>query len=274
VTSPIDGGVVMITGASSGIGLEMARAIATRCARLILVARREDRLVALRDELLRARPNLLVTVRVCDLADPIQTTALASECADLDVLVNNAGVGDMGLFERASEARLCAMMELNMTSVVRLTRAALPGMLSRKRGGILNISSGFGLSYLPGFAVYVGTKHFITGFTESLRAELRGTGVHVTQVCPGPVATEFEQNIGNFTGHKAPSLVEITAERCARAAVRGLDRDRGMVVPGVVIRLVLLLAQFTPRPVVRLFGAMAGGILRRSQDRAAGHAGA
>jgi hypothetical protein len=274
VTSPIDGGVVMITGASSGIGLEMARVVAPRCRRLVLVARREERLTALRDELLKLRPDLSVTVRLCDLSDASQTASLAAECGDLDVLINNAGVGDMSLFERADETRLCAMMELNMTSLVRLTRAALPGMLARKRGGILNVSSGFGLSYLPGFAVYVGTKHFVTGFTESLRAELRGTGVTVTQVCPGPVATEFEQNIGNFTGHKAPSLIEISAARCAKVAIRGLDRKRGMVVPGLAVGLSLLLVQFTPRPVVRWVVALLGGALRRAQDQTAGRASA
>src|SRR6185369_4783177 len=124
--------------------------------------------------------------------------------------------------------------------------AFLPGMVSRDRGGVLNVSSGFGLGVMPAFAAYIGTKHYVTGFTEGLYADLAGTRVTVTQVCPGPVATEFEDNVDNFTGMKPPAFIEITAEHCARAAVRGFDRRRAMIIPGFWMKLVMLSSDLTP----------------------------
>jgi hypothetical protein len=143
-------------------------------------------------------------------------------------------------------------------------------MVARKSGGILNVSSGFGLGFLPGFAAYIGTKHFMTGFTEALHADLAGTGVVVTQVCPGPVATEFEQNIGNFTGKKVPSFLEISARRCARAAFHGFRRRRALVIPGLFITAVLWLARYSPRFLARLFATLLGPLVRKRQLRAAG----
>lgn len=267
--TPIDGGTCLVTGASSGIGREIARQLAPRAAALVLVARRRDRLDALKEELVRARPDLRVHVEVRDLADPSACAALVESVraavGHVDVLVNNAGVGDMGMFDLADAERTRRMIELNVTSLVMLTRAFVAGMVERGRGGILNVSSGFGIGFLPGFATYVGTKHFVTGFTEALRADLAGTGVVVTQVCPGPVATEFEENVGNFTGEKVPAFIEISADRCARAAIRGLDRRRAMVIPGLLIRAVLFLSDASPRFLRRLFANVVGRMLRKRQ---------
>lgn len=265
--SPIDGGVVVVTGASSGIGAEIARQLAPRARRLVLVARRRDRLEALASELRGARPELEVAVRPCDLSSPADADALSAELArePVDVLVNNAGAGDLSVFDRSEPARQVALVELNVTSLVRLTRAVLAGMVERGRGGVLNVSSGFGMVTAPGFALYVGTKHFVTGFTESLRADLAGTGVRATQVCPGPVATEFEQNVGNFTGQKVPGLVEISAARCARAAIRGFDRNRALVIPGVLVSLGLLLHALSPRFLWRWITVLLGPTVRRTQ---------
>ncbi len=265
--SPIDGGVVVVTGASSGIGREIARLVARRAKSLVLVARRKERLEELSKEV--ARDGLTVHAVACDLADRSATQALGGRIAelvgDVDVLVNNAGVGDIGLFERAAEDKTVSMIELNVTSLVLLTRAVLPRMVERGRGGILNVSSGFGLAYLPGFASYVATKHFVTGFSESLCTELAGTGVRVTQVCPGPVATEFEQNIGNFTGQKAPAFMEISAAHCAASAVRGFDRGRAIVIPGLLMKVVMLVAAWTPRFVTRAVLSLAGRKMRKMQ---------
>jgi uncharacterized protein len=267
--SAIDGGTVLVTGASSGIGLEIARQVAPRAKALILVARRVPRLEELKTELQKRHPDLRVEILPCDLSDREQTKRMPAELAarglEVDVLVNNAGVGLMGMFDLADPDRVIAMIDLNVTSLTLLTRALLPGMVARGHGGILNISSGFGLGVLPSFAAYVATKHYVTGFTEALIADLAGTGVTVTQVCPGPVATEFDQQIGNWTGASAPKAVEISAEQCARASIRGFDRKRALVVPGFVIGLLLLANGMSPRFLRRALTSALGAAVRKKE---------
>jgi hypothetical protein len=270
----IDEGVVLVTGASSGIGTEITRLVAPRAKALVLVARRVDRLAKLKEELLAARRSLRIEVIPSDLSKRSDVEKLIGEIAarglEIDVLVNNAGVGLMGVFDRSDLAKTMAMIEINVSSLTLLTAALLPGMVARRRGGILNISSGFGLAVLPSFAAYCATKHYVTGFTEALVADLAGTGVTATQVCPGPVATEFEENIGNFTGMKAPGFVEISATACARAAVKGFDRGRAMVIPGFVMKIVMIVNGLTPRFVRRIFASVVGRTARRKQlDREA-----
>lgn len=267
--SPIDGGVVLITGASSGIGREIARQIAHRAEAVVLVARRKDRLEELRDELKKQSPNLYVTIYACDVTKADDRDAMLkgveAEAGPVDVLINNAGLGDLGVFDRSDWSKISQMIELNVTALAYLTHRLVRGMVARKRGGILNISSGFGLTWGPGMAAYAGTKHFVTAFTEGLRLDLVGTGVVVTQVCPGPVATEFADNVGNFTGMDVPGIVEISPERCARAAIRALDRRRALVVPGILIRFILFLGVWTPRWFLRLFFTPVARLLRKKQ---------
>lgn len=267
--SAIDGGTILVTGASSGIGTELARQIAPRAKALVLVARRVDRLEQLARALTAEHKELRVEVIRCDLSSRQELAELVAEVRarglDVDVLVNNAGVGMMGMFERADPGRTEAMLDLNVTSLALLTLAWLPGMVERRRGGVINVSSGFGLAVMPGFAGYIGTKHFVTGFTEGLCADLAGTGVVATQVCPGPVATEFEQAMGNNTGREVPGFIQITAEHCARATLRGFDRGRALVVPGVAMKLVLLLNALSPRFMRRAFAKLVGAYVRRKQ---------
>jgi short-subunit dehydrogenase len=267
----LDGAGVVVTGASSGIGLELARQLAPRVRALALVARRKERLDDLAAELKKARPELEVHVVPCDLGDRAAVAALGprltAALGEVDVLVNNAGLGLMGVFDRSDLQKLLGLIEVNVSSLVALTHALLPGMVERKRGAILNISSGFGMAWAPGFAVYVGTKHFVTGFTESLRADLAGTGVSATQVCPGPVATEFDEVAGNFTGREPPSLIKISAAQCARESLRGLERGRAIVYPGFLLRLGMWWMAWTPRFMVRLVLAPAGRWLRARQAR-------
>ncbi len=269
VSSPIDQGVVLITGASSGIGRALALEIAGRARAVALVARRKDRLEALRAELLAARPGLEVLALGCDVTDRAQTDAMLAEVeaavGPVDVLVNNAGFGDLGVFDLTDWGRIDQMIALNVVSLTYLTHRVVGPMVARGRGGIVQVSSGFGLTFLPGMAAYIGTKHYVTGFTESLRLDLSGTGVRVTQVCPGPVATEFNDHIGNFTGMDPPGIVTISAERCARAAVRALDRGRALVVPGLLMRLMIFLGVRSPRWLLRALYAPAGRALRRKQ---------
>ena len=266
--SAIDGGTVLITGASSGIGMAIAREVAPRAKRLVLVARRITKLDELARELEAAHRVEVATI-ACDLSDREAfmklPQTLEERGLDVDVLVNNAGVGLMGAFDLNDPDKLLAMIDLNVTSLTMLTRALLPAMVKRGKGGILNLSSGFGVSVMPHFAAYIATKHYVTGLSEALVCDLAGTGVTVTQVLPGPVATEFESKVGNYTGQEAPKFIEITAERCARAAVRGFDRGRAMVVPGVVIGIALLVNALSPRFMRRAFASILGKIARRKQ---------
>lgn len=261
--------VAVITGASSGIGREIARAIAPHVKAIALVARRRDRLEALAAELEGGRPGLRARAFECDLVDLAAASAMLAEVkaafGDVDVLVNNAGFGDFGVFDRADWEKTKRMIDLNVTSLVYLTHQVLPNMIERDRGAILNVSSGFGLTFSPGLAGYVGTKHFVSGFTESLRLDLAGTNVVATQVCPGPVATEFSEGIGNFTGREPPGFVTVTPDVVARAAVRGLLARRALVIPGLWMKLLVPLGMYTPRFVLRLLYASLGKLLRRKQ---------
>ncbi len=267
----LDGTTILITGASSGIGRELARLMAPRARTLALVARRLDRLEALRDELMQMHKNLTVHLLPCDLSDPAETARLCDELpqkiGDVDVLVNNAGIGDFVPFDRADWTKTRGLLDLNITSLALLTHRLVGGMVARGRGGILNISSGYGFAFSPGLAAYSGSKHFVTGFTECLRLDLVGTGVVVTQVCPGPVATEFGQVAGSE--ELVPKWIYITGEACARAALRGFLRGRAMVVPGLGMKLMRFVLAFTPRFMQRLFQAPFGKRFRKLPAKAA-----
>lgn len=266
---PIDRGVVLVTGASSGIGRAFAVLLAPRARTLILVARRKDRLETLREELIGANSGLEVIVAACDLGDLDQTGAMLdavqAQAGPIDVLINNAGFGDLGVFDMADWSKTAKMIDLNVTSLTFLTHRLVGGMVERKRGGILNVSSGWGLTFAPGLSAYIGTKHYVTAFTEALRLDLTGTGVVVTQSCPGPVATEFNDTVGNFTGMNPPRLVEISAERCARSSLRAFDRGRALVIPGFLIWILTLLGAWTPRVILRLFYRPVARVLRKKQ---------
>ena len=268
-SSVIDGGTILVTGASSGIGMAIARLVAPRAKTIVLVARRVERLEELKRALVEQRSALRVEVIPCDLSSREEVAKLVAEIRerglDIDVLVNNAGVGMMGMFEGADAAKTTFMIDLNVTSLTLLTLAFLPRMVERSSGGVINISSGFGLGVTPMFAAYLATKHYVTGFTEGLCADLAGTGVVVTQVCPGPVRTEFEQSMGNASGAKVPGFIEISAEHCARAAVGAFERGRAMVVPGITMKIVMLINAISPRFVRRAFARLLGRYVRKKQ---------
>jgi len=270
-SSAIDGGTILVTGASSGIGMAIARLVAPRAKTTVLVARRVDRLEELKRALLEHRSSLRVEVIPCDLSSREEVAKLVADIGErgveVDVLVNNAGVGMMGMFERADVAKTTFTIDVNVTSLTLLTLAFLPRMVERRSGGVINIniSSGFGLGVTPMFAAYLATKHYVTGFTEGLCADLAGTGVVVTQVCPGPVRTEFEQTMGNASGTKVPAFIEISAEHCARSAIRAFERRRAMVVPGITMKIVMLINALSPRFMRRAFAGLLGRIVRKKQ---------
>ena len=268
--APLAESVALVTGASSGIGAEIARLLAKRVRHLVLVARRKERLDKLADEL--RSDDLEVTVQPCDLTDRAalegMLDAVQANVGTVDILVNSAGFGDMGMFDLADWGKTERMIDVNVTALCYLTHRLVGPMVAQRRGGVLMISSGFGLAFLPGFAGYIGTKHFVTGFTESLRLDVKSRGVVVTQVCPGPVATEFEQNVGNFVGGHPQSFIEISAERCAKAAVRAFECGRAIVVPGVIVKIAMFLAAITPRWFLRLLYGPPAKWLRKTQEAA------
>jgi short-subunit dehydrogenase len=264
-------GVVMISGASAGIGRELALEFARRSDALVLVARRIDRLEHLRAEILSRHPNLKIVVLGADLSDERDIEALlrrvTEQAGSVDVLVNNAGSGYSALFDRSDWARTRQLLHTNILAVVHLTSALLPGMVTRRRGGVLNIGSGAGFTVLPSAAAYVGSKHFIAGFSEALRADLAGTGVVVTQVCPGPVDSEFDQVAGSAGGMIGgpPKFLGIAAMQCAQEAVAGFERDDALVLPGRAYRLVMRVLPFFPLWVRRKQAAKVAIRLRARQ---------
>jgi len=255
----IDGCTALITGASAGIGREFARQLAGQARALILVARREVRLNELRDELTAARhPELIVHVHQTDLANLAQIDELAAwlarEKLDVDLLINNAGLGDVGPFATSDPARNHDITLVNVLALTALTRKLLPQMIAKKRGAILNVSSSAGFLPIPGFAIYAATKAYVTSFSEALRAELRGTGVSVTALCPGPVHTEFQEIAKRPEGEPeyGPEFVHVSVEKVVRDALAAVESDRPLVIPGSVMKLGMFLVRITPMSILRL----------------------
>ncbi len=257
---PIDGGTILITGAASCIGREIACRLARRARTLVLVGRREGRLEALRDELHARNPTLGVLIQPCDISKPYEVDAmmaeLASHLVDLDVLVNNASQGEQGLYEQAGWGQIEKVLQANVVALALLTHRLLGPMLERKRGGILNIGAGVGQLYVAGSAAYAASKHFLDGFTESLRLEVEGTGVVVTQAAPGPIA---EQVSG--LGGPEPFFT-ISARQCAREALDAFEQGDALVYPGLGHRWMLRLLSVLPRRWKRRVGRLAARGLR------------
>ncbi len=254
----IEGSSALITGASAGIGREFARQLANRASSLVLVARRKERLEELRDELTKQNPALNIRIRATDLSDEPAIKELCdwleSEKISIDLLINNAGLGDVGPFATSELQRVKEMMAVNVTALTVLTRSLVPGMIARKRGAILNVSSTAGFLPIAGFAVYAATKAYVTSFSEAIRAELHGTGVTVTSLCPGPVYTEFTE-VAARPGAKrdrTPVFVHVSAEEVARIALAAIEHDRPLVIPGFIMKFGMSLVRLMPLSVLRL----------------------
>ena len=264
---PVDGGTVLITGASSGIGRELAVALAARAKALVLLARRTALLEELGAELRARYPGLDAMVLRADLSDEADVERVVGGVRErvgaVDILVNNAGVGDQALFDRAEWDRTRQVLRTNVFAVAQLTQLLVPSMVARGRGGVLNIGSGAGLAVMPAGAAYCASKHFIDGFSEALRADLSGTGVVVTQVCPGPVESGFDEAAG-AAGGIAGGPPNFSASRCAKDALSGFDRGAALVFPGRAYRIVMAMLPFLPRRLQCGRAATAAGRLRRS----------
>jgi short-subunit dehydrogenase len=254
----IDGCSALITGASAGIGREFARQLGSRARSLVFVARREQRLNELRDELRNRNAQLNVHVRVVDLCDKSQIDELVrwleENKIEIDFLINNAGLGDYGSFATSDPQRDDRVIQVNIAALTLLTRRLLPQMVARKRGAILNVSSSAGFLPIPGTAVYAASKAYVNSFSEALRAELGGTGVTVTALCPGPVHTEFGDAAKRPGGQpeRGPEFVYVSVEKTARDALAAVEADRPLVIPGLAMKLGMSLVRTMPMSILRI----------------------
>lgn len=249
---------VLLTGASGGIGLEMARVFGREGARLILVARSAERLERLGSEL-RALPGTPVAeVISADLTAPGGADDVfrrASSFGDIDVLINNAGVGEYGAFADQEPAALEQMIQLNVNTLTRLTRLVLPGMIARSAGQIVNIASMAGFQPFPYMSAYAATKAFVINLSFGLYEELRDSGVVVTCVCPGTTRTGFFDR-GNFV-HRRSEILKMGADPAGVAAecVRAIAKQKRLFVPGRGNRLAAAFQRMLPsRFLARLIG--------------------
>ena len=240
--------VTLITGASAGLGVDFARQLAARGQRLVLVARRKDRLDKLADELGNARS---VTADLSEAGAAEQLMAgLASNGEHVEVLVNNAGFGLTGRFADLGGARQRQMIDLNCGALVELAHAVLPGMIERKSGAILNVASTAAFQPGPGMAVYFATKAFVLSFSEALHEEVRKDGVVVSALCPGPTATEFGQ-VAGFNGHPIVDPLTAKSNDVVTAGLAGLDSRQAIVIPGFANKLGAQGHRFLPRSLLR-----------------------
>ena len=237
----------LVTGASSGFGAVFARALRARGHHVILVARREDRLLSLQKDLGGPEGT---TILVQDLAAPGGAARVLSEVQkrglDVDLLVNNAGVGLTTPFLEQPLERLQGMIDLNVRAVVELTRGLLPPMVERRRGAIVNVSSIAAFQPVPYMGVYAATKAFILSFTEALSHEIRGSGVYLQALCPGPTATEFLEVSKTHSGLLVTRMPMLSAEEVVKASLDGLDRGKLRVIPGLANRLLPQLLRVSP----------------------------
>jgi short-subunit dehydrogenase len=251
-------GTALVTGASSGIGREIARQLAADATNLVVVARDRERLTELAAELTAAYGGVAVEVLAADLTDPAQLAGVEARVADplrpVDLVVNNAGFATYGSFAELDLEAQHREIALNVTALVRLTHAALRGMLARGGGAVLNIASTAGLQATPGNATYGATKAFVASFGESLAGEVAGTGVSVTTVLPGYTRTEFHQRAG-VGGRRVPDVAWMSAADVAAKALAAARAGKPWLVPGAVNKVLIAAAGPLPRGFKRRMAA-------------------
>ncbi|NNM71318.1 SDR family NAD(P)-dependent oxidoreductase [Enterovirga aerilata] len=243
----------VITGASSGIGAEMARIYAGRGRSLVLAARREARLAELKAEIGSRHPDARIETVVLDLEEPDGAEALMAELdrrgIELETLVNNAGFGLRGGFATLPYRDQLAMLQLNVVSLTQLCRLALPGLAARRRGGIINVASTAAFQAIPYMAAYAATKAYVLSLSEALHEEAGRHGVVVTALCPGPTATEFSAraDLERSRMFERP----MSAAEVAQAGIDGHEAGRAVVIPGASNRLGAIGAKLAPRRLAR-----------------------
>jgi uncharacterized protein len=251
--SPTADHTCVITGASSGIGAELAREVARRGHGVTLVARREDRLRALADEFSSAH-GIRAEVIAADLTDIDSRDGILHELDDralvVDALLNNAGFSTMGAVHKSDAAREVAMVRTDVEAVVHLCSIFLPGMVERGAGAVLNVASTAAFQPMPGQAGYAASKAFVLAYSQATRVELKGTGVSLTVLCPGPVETEFATSAGMTDEEAAkamPGFMWVAPADVAKQAVDGMVHGRGVVIPGLGNKVTAFGGHLTPR---------------------------
>ncbi|WP_072806902.1 SDR family NAD(P)-dependent oxidoreductase [Rhodococcoides yunnanense] len=265
--TPAPDRTAVVTGASSGIGEEIARELTRRGHGVVLIARREDKLRALAEEL-GDRAHVLPA----DLSNRSERAGLLGRIESLgltpDILVNNAGLSTLGAVASSDPDAELNMIEVDVASVADLCSRFLPGMTARGRGAVLNVASTAAFQPLPGQAGYAACKAFVLSYTQSLVGELKGTGVSATALCPGPVDTGFGEAAG-FSKEDAdaalPSVMWISPDVVARTAVDAMDRGRMVAIPGAVNRVTSIFASIAPRKLLVPILARNHPGLRRAQ---------
>jgi short-subunit dehydrogenase len=256
--APSDTSAALVTGASAGIGAEIARELARRGQTVVLVARRKQKLLDLADEL-TSEYGVRAEAVSCDLGRPAARGRLPGQISELglevDILVNNAGFATGGPFHASDPDRELEQVRVLVEAVVALTSAFLPGMVERGRGAILNVASTAGMQPLPHAAGYSSAKAYVLTFSEAIHQEVSGHGVTVTALCPGPVETEFWQEAdwqvaGGRSFEKAiPKPALVSAKDVAKAGVDGLDSGSRVVIPGLGMRAAMLASRYIPHAV-------------------------
>jgi len=253
----LDNAVILITGASSGIGRELAKQLAPRARAIILVAQKKDKLDELANELKMKNQNLEIIVEPCDLSRQEEIDRVLDSVTkriNVDVLINNAGMGNISLFEKSDWQNDLYMINLNVIGLTKITHRLLPMMVERKKGGIINIASGSSFISVPGAAVYNATKAYIHGFNESLVMELAGTDVVVTEVCPGPISFPAMDKMQGQTNQEGYHPLKISPSQVACEIIRGFESKQMVVYPGFLYRWSMYLASFIPHFAVRSMG--------------------
>lgn len=244
----------LVTGASGGIGEELARLIAADGVNVVLVARSGGKLAALAEELTRRHQVSAVALEQ-DLSAPDAVDRLERDLASrglrIDILVNNAGFGTYGPFVETSEAEELRLLQVNVVALTALTKRLLPGMVQRRHGRVLNVASTAAFQPGPLMAVYYASKAFVLSFSEALANETAGTGVTVTCLCPGPTSTGFQDRARMRESRLFSTLGTMTAADVARQGYAGMRAGRAVVITGLTNRLGVQLLRVSPRAVVR-----------------------
>jgi len=240
--------VALVTGASAGLGVEFARQLSKRGHRLVLAARRKERLEELAKKLGNARA-VAIDLSKANAALKLMDD-LTANGETVDLLVNNAGFGLIGQFAELDAKRERQMIDLNAGVLTDLCRAVAPDMIERRSGGIINVASTAAFQPGPKMAVYFATKAFVLSLTEALHEELKPHGIKVSCLCPGPTRTEFG-DVAGFGGNGLFDRVAMNAAEVVETGLKGLDSNHAVVVPGWTNKVVAASTRFAPRPIVR-----------------------